>query len=160
MHELETIDLGSYRVDDYFLTGFVDPAPVEGREYDPDEDADEYGVVLARSTSVGSNVEVVRLDTAHGRPHLDRLYLPHDAGTSRKIWLDADYPYDRMRRYLLANWRQFVTATWTATSEPMWRSRSVSVCPCETVAPRITSVSETTARPSPRVLTRSGPAAL
>lgn len=108
MHRFETIDLGTYRGDDYFLTGFVEPPPLEGEDYDPDEDADEYGVVLARSTAFGSNVEVVRLDTAHGRPHLDLVYLPPEARANRKIWLDEGYTYVRMKQYLLANWRRFL----------------------------------------------------
>lgn len=48
------------------------------------------------------------MDTAHGRPHLDLLYLPPDADDQRKVWLDDDYDYSRMKRYLLANWEHFV----------------------------------------------------
>jgi hypothetical protein len=108
MHRLETVDLGTYRGDDYFLTGFVEPPPLEGADYDPETDADDYGVVLARSTSYGSNVEVVRLDTAHGRPHLDLVYLPPEAGAKRKLWLDEGFTYERMKQYLLANWKRHV----------------------------------------------------
>ena len=108
MHRLETIDLGTYRGEEYFLTGFVEPEPIEGTHYDPAEDATGYGIVLARSTPVGSNVEVVRMDTAHGRPHLDRLFLPADTSEERTVWLDEGYTYERMKRYLLANWRRFV----------------------------------------------------
>lgn len=108
MHRLETVDLGTYRGGDYFLTGFVEPEPVDGEDYDPDEDAVEFGLVLARSTVRGANVEIVRMDTAHGHPHLDRLYLPPDTTEERKVWLDQRYTYARMKRYLLANWRHFV----------------------------------------------------
>lgn len=108
MHRLETIDLGTYRGGDYFLTGVVEPEPGDEEDYDPGEDATEYGVVLARSNSTGSNVEIVRMDTAHGRPHLDRVYLPSDATERRKVWLEEGFTYDRMKRYLLANWQPFV----------------------------------------------------
>lgn len=107
MNRLETVDLGTYRGDEYFLTGFVEPAPVDGIDYDPDECADEYGVVLARPTSLGSNDEVVRMDTAHGQPHLDLVYLPSSAHEQRKVRLDEGYTYERMKQYLLANWRRF-----------------------------------------------------
>lgn len=108
MHRLETIDLGTYRGGDYFLAGFVEPEPGDGEDYDPDEDAIEYGVVLARSNSSGSNVAIVRMDTSHDRPHLDRVYLPSDATEGRKVWLEECFTYDRMKQYLLANWRHFV----------------------------------------------------
>ena len=48
------------------------------------------------------------MDTAHGRPHLDCLSPSPDAGVERKIWLDEGYTYERMKQYLLANWRCFV----------------------------------------------------
>lgn len=110
MYRFESIDLGSYRGDDYFLVGFVDPDPSHHEEYDPDEDADDYGATLVRSTSHPNeeNVEIVRMDTAHGRPHMDRVYLPPDADLERKEWLDEGYTYERMMRYLLVNWKEFV----------------------------------------------------
>lgn len=110
MHSFETIDLGTYRGDEYFLTGFVEPEPTSGEDYDPDLDAEEYGVALARSTPLANepNQQIVRMDTAHGRPHLDRVYLPEDTDEKRKIWLDDEYEYSRMKRYLLANWTHFV----------------------------------------------------
>lgn len=109
MYSFEAIDLGAYRGDNYFLAGFVEPEPTEGENYDPDEDATEYGVTLVRSVSnpLEENVQIVRIDTAHGRPHMDLLYLPVDVD-GRKVWLDDDYEYSRMKRYLLANWRRFV----------------------------------------------------
>lgn len=110
MHRFETIDLGSYRGDDFFLTGLVDPEPAEGEGFDPDEDADSYGVVLGRVTTSpqAPNVEVVRLDTAHGQmPHLDRVYLPRDADGPRQVRLDQGYTYRRMKRFLLAHWKWF-----------------------------------------------------
>lgn len=109
MYRFETIDLGTYRDCDYFLTEFVEPEPVAGEDYDPDRDAHEYGVTLARSNEYGSNAEIVRMDTTHGRPHLDRLYLPLDIDEERKVWLDHGYSYTRMKQYLLANWRRFAS---------------------------------------------------
>jgi len=107
MHRLETVDLGCYRGADYFLTGFVEPEPAAGQDYDPDVDAEGYGVVLARSTPLGSNDEVARMDTAHGQPHLDLLYVPPGTPERRKVWLDEGYTYERMKQYFLANWRRF-----------------------------------------------------
>jgi len=107
MYRFETIDLGEYGGEAYFLVGFVDPEPDE--PFHPDEDADRYGVSVARSASrpSGNNVEVGRMDTAHGRPHLDREYLPSDADRPKKVWLESGYSYERMKRYLLSNWKHF-----------------------------------------------------
>ena len=110
MHSYETIDLGTYRGDSYFLTGFVEPDPSDYAEFDPDEDGDEYGVALARSSAhpLQENTQIVRMDTAHGTPHLDRVYLPPDVDEDTKVWLEKGYEYHRMRAYLLANWKAFV----------------------------------------------------
>lgn len=107
MHRYETIDLGTYRGEEYFLVGFVEPEPTAS--YDPDEDADRYGVSVVRSrgSPLEENVEIVRMDDTHGKPHLDREYLPSDTDRNRKIWLVDGYSYRRMRRYLLANWERF-----------------------------------------------------
>lgn len=91
VYRFETIDLGTYRREDYFLTRFVDPEPASGAEYGPDEDADEYGVSLARSTPTGSNVELVPMETSHDRRHLDRVYLPPATERHRKGWLERGY---------------------------------------------------------------------
>jgi len=109
MHSFEPIDLGTYRGDDYFLMGFVEPEPSEGEEYDPDEDAENYGVTLARGGTrpLEENIEIVRMDTAHGHPHMDLIYLSSDTDEERKIWLDDGYTYKRMKQYLLANWETF-----------------------------------------------------
>lgn len=91
MHRFETLELGHYRGDVYFLTGFVDPEP-SGGFFDPDRHASAYGVSVARSTDVGANVEVVRMDTAHGQaPHLDRLYLPTGTDEATKLSLGREY---------------------------------------------------------------------
>ena len=111
MHRFESIDLGIYRGFDCFVVGFVDPKPSEAEAYDPVEDAKHYGITLVRtegSSPFDTNVEIVRMDTSHGQPHMDLVYLPPDVGESRKVWLDDDYTYDRMKQYLLSNWKLFV----------------------------------------------------
>lgn len=109
MHRFETIDLGSYRGEDYFLVGFVEPDPVGDEAYDPDAEAYAYGVALARSTEIGANIQIVRLDTAHGQePHVDLVYLPPGDRAERQVRLDETFTYSRMKQYLLAHWRDFV----------------------------------------------------
>ena len=110
MHSFEPIDLGSYRGANYQLVGFVEPEPSEGEDYDPDVDADEYGVTVYRvgDSPIEENTEIVRMDTLHGQPHLDKEYIPPDADAKKKVWLDQGYSYARMKRYLLANWKRFV----------------------------------------------------
>lgn len=112
MYRLESIDLGTYRGANYVLVGFVEPEPAERAAYDPDTDADNYGVTLVRvgTGPLETNTEIVRLDTSHGQPHVDRVYLPPDADTTRKIWLDDDYTYTRMKQYVVSNWQWFVDA--------------------------------------------------
>lgn len=110
MHSLEAIDLGSYRGENYQLVGFVEPKPVEGEDYDPDSDADGYGVTVFRvgTPPLGKNKQIVVMDNCHGRPHLDKKYGPDDAEEEKKVWLDAGYTYSRMKKYLLTYWKEYV----------------------------------------------------
>lgn len=110
MYRFETVDLGAYRGDDCFLVGFVEPAPTATDSYVPRVDAEDHGVAVVRSADrpLDENVQIVRMDTTHGRPHLDRLYLPEDSDTAQKRWLDPEFGYDRMKAYLLENWTIFV----------------------------------------------------
>ena len=110
MHSFETIDLGSYRGEDYFLTGFVEPETENEEAYDPDVDADGYGVSLAQSASgrLEDNTEIVVLDTRHMGPHLDKRYLPDDADEEDEVELGDEWDYTRMKTYLLSNWKDFV----------------------------------------------------
>lgn len=110
MHRYEKIDLGDYRGQTYFLAGFVRPAPTKKREYNPDEDAHEYGVTLVRSAKspVDDNTEIVRMDNAHGQtPHIDNIYLPPDSSEDKKTELGDEWTYSRMRRFLLSEWRSY-----------------------------------------------------
>lgn len=110
MHTFETIDLGDYRGHAFFLVGFLEPEPAEAEDYDPDEDAENYGVALAdgATTPLEENTEILTMDTRHGRPHLDKEYLSGDAGAEKTVWLDQDYTYSRMKQFVLANWQHYV----------------------------------------------------
>lgn len=89
--------------------GFVEPEPSEGEGYNPDEDAENYGVTLVRKGAhpFEENIQIVRMDTAHGQPHMELVYLPPNTDEEQKVWLDDEYTYKRMKRYLLANWETF-----------------------------------------------------
>lgn len=110
MYSYEKIDLGDYRGDAYFLAGFVRPDPTRYEEYEPDEDADEYGVSLVRSAKspIEENTEIVRMDNAHGQtPHVDNVYLPPDSDEDEKTELGTDWTYSAMRAFLLAEWTTY-----------------------------------------------------
>lgn len=109
METFETVDLGTYRGDDYFLVGYVVPKPDEGQEYDPAVHADNYGWSLVRKAESPLNeaTEIVRLDDYHGKPHMDKEYLPPECDEERKVWLHEGYSFSRMRDFLLSNWRRF-----------------------------------------------------
>lgn len=109
METFEAIDLGPYRGDDYFLVGYVDPAPSNGDAYNPKVDAENYGwsLVQKKESPLDENIEIVRLDTRHGQPHMDKEYLPLDSDENSKTYLDDGYSFRRMKRFLLANWTQF-----------------------------------------------------
>lgn len=47
------------------------------------------------------------MDTRHGQPHLDRVFLPPDSDEPPKRWLESGYSYRRMRDYLLQQWQAF-----------------------------------------------------
>lgn len=110
MYSFEAIDLGTYRGDNYFLAGFVEPKPTDGDDYNPDRDAENYGVTLVQKPSHPreGNTQIVRMDTCHDQPHMDLVYLPPDADEDDKIWLEEGYTYNRMKQFLLTNWQSFV----------------------------------------------------
>ena len=112
MDRFSTTDLGNYRGDNYFLVGYVEPGADDGDDYDPAEDADNYGYSLVQKAEspVDENVEIVRMDTCHDQPHLDKEFLPPDVEAEKKVWLDDGYTFRRMKGYLLENWQKFVDA--------------------------------------------------
>jgi len=109
MERFESIDLGDYRGDAFFLVGYVEPDPDGYENYDPSEDAENYGwsLVQKAESPLDKNNEIVRMDTCHDQPHLDKEYLPPDSDEGKKMWLDDGYSYQRMRDYLLENWQRF-----------------------------------------------------
>lgn len=116
LERYELTDGVDYRGHTYFLTGFVEPPPDEGGDYDPDEDADAWGASIARRivyTDEEDRVvhteyeEIVCMDTRHGDPHIDREFLPPDHD-GRKVWLDGEWPYSEMKRFLEAHWMEYV----------------------------------------------------
>ncbi|WP_324666184.1 DUF7718 family protein [Haloarcula sediminis] len=109
METFDNIDLENYRGDNYFLVGYVEPDPDGYEDYDPEKDAENYGwsLVQEAKSPLDEKDEIVRMDTCHGQPHLDKEYLPPDSDEEKKVWLDDDYAFYRMRDYLLQNWRDF-----------------------------------------------------
>jgi len=109
MFRFETIDLGKCRGENFLLVGFVEFKPSDNEDYDPNTDADNYGVSLVRTgpSPLVDNVQIVRMDTAHGHPHMDLVYLPPDTGESQKVWLEEGYSYSRMKGYISTNWEIF-----------------------------------------------------
>lgn len=109
MERFDSIDLGTYRGDDYFLVGFVEPAPKDGEDYDPESDAENYGwvVVQKAESPLDENTQVVRMDTRHDGPHLDKEYLPPDIDEDKKEYLEEEYELYRMRDYLLQHWQGY-----------------------------------------------------
>jgi len=109
MERLDYIDLGTYRGDEYFLVGYVEPDPDDFADFEPAEDAENYGwsLVQKAESPLDENDEIVGMDTRHDQPHLDKEFLPHDSEEEKKVWLDDSYSYQRMRDYLLQNWQGY-----------------------------------------------------
>jgi len=109
MERFESFGLGDYRGDTYLLVGFVEPDPHEYDEFDPAEDAVNYGWTLVQKAEspLDKNVEIARMDTRHGQPHLDKEYLPRGTNEEKKMFLEDGYSFERMRDYLLENWQKF-----------------------------------------------------
>ncbi len=97
MFRLDSIDLGNYRGDNYFLVGYVEPDPDGFDNYDPADNAENYGwsLVQKAESPLDENDEIVRMDTRHGQPHLDKEFLPPDDENEKKVWLDEGYTQRR-----------------------------------------------------------------
>lgn len=120
MYLYERLELTSgetYRGARYLLSGFVEPEPGDERNFDPDQDAIEWGVSLARRdvwrdadgrVVHTDNVELCCLDTCHGGPHIDYRYVPATAERDLTVTLRGSWPYSKMRAFLLSNWRGLV----------------------------------------------------
>ena len=109
MNRFDSLDLGNYRGDNYFLVGYVEPDPEGFDEYDPAKDAVNYGwsLVQKAESPLDENDEIVGMDTRHGQPHLDKEYLPPDSDEEKKVWLEDGYTFERMRAFLLENWQDY-----------------------------------------------------
>lgn len=105
MEKLRTLQLPSYRGVDFFATIFVEPAPQNDEAFDMPDDAEEWGLTIhfQPDEPYASHIEVARIDTGHGQPHFDRLYLPQQP----KEWLGQDYTYEQARQDLFSNWQRY-----------------------------------------------------
>lgn len=91
----DTIPAGTFEGDRYFINVATE-----------DGDPDSWCVTVGRETpSDEPNVNVVRIDTDHGRPHVDRLWLRPEEG--RKEWLPPGYPVDDAIDQVTENWREY-----------------------------------------------------
>ena len=105
MHKLRTLTLPPHRGRDFFATIFVEPDPAESESFTVPGDAEQWGMSIhfQPDDPYESQVEVARIDTAHGEPHFDRLYEPGQ----RKEWLGQSYTYHDAQNDLLSNWRTY-----------------------------------------------------
>ena len=87
-------ELGAYGGRIYAIAVRVKP------DYD---DVQEFGVTVYYSTGKGENIDVARIDTDHGGPHLDRLFLEDPD----KKFLDPDLEWHEAEKQLSDNWRDY-----------------------------------------------------
>lgn len=114
MHSWTTQRLGTHsdaagQEYSYFLAVAVEPDPDSVPNFTLD-DAEHYCVVVGREAPPvpdESNVEIVRIDTCHGRPHVDKLWLPPNHG-ERKEWLGDGFTVHDAKDHLKRNWREYV----------------------------------------------------
>lgn len=83
----------------------MEPDPDDLESFDPSGDAEQWGISIhfQPDDPDASHLEIARIDTGHGEPHIDRLYEPDQ----RKDWFGQDYTYEDVRRELLSNWREY-----------------------------------------------------
>lgn len=81
---------------------------------DPAEAAypDDFAVSVYVSQADDSNVQIARVDTAHGSTHADRLYLPAGDTARKHDDIDIETPEEAVR---------YFTETESAVSDPRWR---------------------------------------
>lgn len=105
VHRLTTDELGTYSGRRCFLTVAVEPDPSSVGSFDPYEDAEEWCVTVHYPGTVPneSDSEIVRIDTSHGRPHVDKLFLEDP----RKEWLPEEYDLATAERRLARRWREY-----------------------------------------------------
>lgn len=86
-------ELGTYDGCQYFLAGRAEPN---------ERHAEEFSLsVYYSDPKTGSNVEVARVDTAHGYTHFDQLYRRD--GNKKPV----DWSYWEAIEVLLENWRTY-----------------------------------------------------
>lgn len=100
-----TDELGRFQGRRYYLTVAVEPAPEDRGRFDPYTDAEQWCVTVHFPAAVpsGSDTEIARIDTRHGRPHFDKLFRP----TRPKEWLPDGFGLRDAERRLVANWRRY-----------------------------------------------------
>ena len=97
-------ELGTYNGHSYFLCGKADPG-----FNDPSYFA---AIIYFRDSSATENVEIARIDNAHGRAHLHKL----DRSTEEQEYKDVDQ-WDAMK-FLEDNWRTYAEMYQKAHGRP------------------------------------------
>lgn len=62
-------------------------------------DPDEFAVNVYLPQAEADNVDIVRVDTAHGEVHADRLYLPEGHDRRRQDPIDIERPEEAVRYF-------------------------------------------------------------
>jgi len=94
---------------------FVEPDPDSVDSFSVPDDADQWGLSLhfQPDDPYEHHTEVARIDTSHGEPHFDHLYV----SPQRKEWLGQEYTFADARRRLLSNWRTYADAVLDSTAD-------------------------------------------
>lgn len=105
MYRLTTDELGEHGGRRYYLTVAVEPCPSEIDGFDPYTDAEEWTVSIHYPGTLPneSDTEIARIDTSHGRPHFDELFVPHRP----KEWLPEGFGLREAERRLTTAWRLY-----------------------------------------------------
>lgn len=105
MYRFTTDELGELGGRRYFLTVAIEPDPKEFDELDPYREAEEWCVTIHRPGVLPnqSDTEIARIDTSHGRPHFDQLFLPDRP----KEWLSEEYDLRSAEMLFARQWRGY-----------------------------------------------------